>query len=625
MSAPLRGERLEALLSRLPTKPGVYLMKGAAGRVIYVGKAKSLRTRVRSYFRASGDDRPFVSWLDSLLHDIEVVVTPSEKDALILERELIGRHKPRFNINLRDDKNFLSIRIVGGHPFPRLMVGRRRPLAELDSDSGRWFGPYTSAASARRTVKVIQQSFGLRTCSNAVFAQRERPCLLHQMDRCSGPCALSVSEQDYARQVESAVQFLRGRHERILTELRNRMEQAAAGLRYEEAASCRDRMRAIEATLDRRQLMEGRRDDLDALGFYREGASGVIELLQVRRGRWHGAARFPFAGLDAPADDIIRQFLAQHYGPGADLPPVVLAPAQAGGPDELEALSAWLSEQRGGRVRLFVPRRGVPARLMRLATENAGEAFRVRLATTRTLSARLERLQRRLSLGRLPARIECFDMSTSGGRFSVGAMAVLIDGEPAPSAYRRFKIKQAAPDSDVDMMREVVSRRFRPVLEGDEEGPDLVVVDGGRGQLNAVGALFADLGVSDVDLVGLAKSGPGAGRHKADRDRVFVPGRVNPVQLRPDSDELFLLSRVRDEAHRFAIGYHRKLQRKAGVRSALNDIDGVGPVLRKRLLTLFGGLRGVKRADLESLSMVPGVSARLAERIHNFLQDLADH
>jgi excinuclease ABC subunit C len=304
---------------------------------------------------------------------------------------------------------------------------------------------------------------------------------------------------------------------------------------------------------------------------------------------------------------------------------VVLAPAQAGGPDELEALSAWLSEQRGARVRLSVPRRGVPARLVRMATENAGEAFRVRLATTRTLSARLERLQRRLSLGRLPARIECFDMSTSGGRFSVGAMAVLIDGEPAPAAYRRFKIKQAAPDSDVGMMREVVSRRFRPVLEGEEEGPDLVVVDGGRGQLNAVGALFADLGVSDVDLVGLAKFGPGAGRHKADRDRVFVPGRVNPVQLRPDSDELFLLSRVRDEAHRFAIGYHRKLQRKAGVRSVLDDISGVGPVLRKRLLTHFGGLRGVKRADPESLRKVPGVSARLAERIHNLLKDLADH
>ncbi len=621
-TALLRGERLEALLARLPARPGVYLMKGAGEKVFYVGKAKSLRTRVRSYFRASGDDRPFVSWLDRLLVDIEVIVTPDEKEALILERELIARHKPRYNINLRDDKNFLSIRITGGHAYPRLMVARRRPVEDDGGRAGRWFGPYTSAAAARKTVRVIQQAFGLRTCADAVFAHRSRPCLLHQIDRCLGPCVLDVGQDRYRAQVEAAVRFLRGRTEELLEQLTARMRAASSDLRYEEAARLRDRIRAVEATLEPRRLMEHGLEDLDVFGLYREGSHGLVELLQVRRGRWHGAAQVPFAGLDAPDDDLLRQFLSQHYGPGADLPPVILLPAAAGPAADLSPLAELLAERRGSKVELVVPRRGKRAELVRMACEGAGEAFRTRLATSSTLEDRLDRLQRRLGLRRLPARMECFDLSTSGGKHSVGSMAVLIDGEPRPAAYRRFKIKQAAPDSDVDMMREVVGRRFRPVLEGAEDGPDLVVLDGGRGQLNVIEALFADLGVSDVDLVALAKPGQGAGRHKADRDRVFLPGCVNPVQLRPGSDELFLLSQLRDEAHRFAISYHRKLRRKAATRSVLEDIAGVGPVLRKRLLAELGGLKGLKAASPERLAAVKGVSTALAQRIRACLDDL---
>lgn len=619
---PLRGTRLEELLARLPVRPGVYLMKDRAERVFYVGKAKSLRNRVRSYFRASGDDRPFVERLDRLLYDIEVLVTPSEKDALVLERELIARHRPRFNVDLRDDKDFLSIRITGDHPFPRLMVDRRRPGETRERSGGRWFGPYTSAAAARQMVRIIQRSFGLRTCSDAVFAGRQRPCLLHAIDRCCGPCTEAEARTDYGKRVEAAVRLLRGRADALISELRQQMRAAADALRYEEAAALRDRIRAVESTLRQRQLLDSSSSDLDVIGLYREGRSGLFELLQVRRGRWHGAGQFPFSRVAAPDEDAIRQFVLQHYGPGADIPPVVLVPAAAGGEGALAPLAEWLSERRGARVQLVTPRRGLRADLLRMATEGAGESFRARLATSRTLVERLERLQRRLGLTRLPERIECFDLSTGGGRFSVGAMAVVLDGEPRPEAYRRYRIRTAAPDSDVAMMREVIERRFRPVLEGEEDGPDLVVLDGGRGQLNAIQALFADLGVSDVDLVALAKPGPGAGRHKADRDRVFVPGRKNPIRLRSDGDALFLLSRVRDEAHRFAIGYHRRLQRKAGVKSVLDDISGIGPVLRKRLLKEFGSLRALKAAGPDALARVRGVSPALAERIHGFLAAL---
>jgi len=623
---PLRGDRLEALLARMPDKPGVYLMKDLRGRVVYVGKANSLRKRVRTYFRASGDDRPFVSRLDGELGDIEVIVTPSGKDALILERKLVQLHQPRYNADLIDDKNFLSIRIGTQHAFPRLMMDRRRPRGQGREQGGRWFGPYPSALAARKTFRIIQSTLQLRTCNDRVFESRSRPCLLYQMGRCMGPCVLDVSRDEYEKRVRQAVLFLRGREQGLVSQLEERMRQASSRQHYEEAARLRDQISAVQYTVGNQPVIDPQERDRDLVGVYREGRSGMLLLMQIRRGNLMGASRMPFSGTEAPNSDVIRQVLVGYYDSGADLPGEVVLPSEAlaggEGEDDLETLQAFLSERRGGKVTVWSPLRGRARKILSLAHENAREAFEARLATASILVERLQRLQRVLGLSRPPRRIECFDLSTLGGRLSVGAMAVLIDGEPDKSAYRRFRIKEAALDSDVGMMREVISRRYRPVLEGREDGPDLIVLDGGRGHLNTVQALFDDMGVSDVDMVALAKGRSDRKRGGRARERVFVPGRKNPILLRPQSDELFLLGRVRDEAHRFAIEYHRKLRRKTSLRSVLEEISGVGPVLRRRLLRRFSSLQGVRRASVEQMEQVKGVSNALARRIHSFLDEV---
>lgn len=612
--------RLADLLAQLPAAPGVYRMLGRGGAVLYVGKARDLRARVRSYFRAGGDPRPFVRDLGELLDDLDWVITPGEKDALVLERELIHRERPRFNVDLQDDKSFLSI-CLSSHPrFPRLRVDRRRPGAE--PGDGRWFGPYTSAAAARETFRAAQAIFQLRTCADTVFARRARPCLLHQLGRCLGPCSLPVEEGEYARRVEAATRFLRGKVQAALELLEERMRAAATELRFEDAARLRDRARAVEATLRERQVLADLDADLDVLGLFREGGRGVVQLLQVRAGRWHGALRFPFQALWLPVADLVRQLLVQHYAAGAEVPPEVLLPREEHGPEtdgeeegDSAALAEWLSELRGGAVKVRLPRRGRGLELVRMACQNAAEAHRVRLADRTRRGERLQRLQARLGLGRYPGRIECFDLSTLGGRHSVGAMAVLVDGALERAEGRRYRIRAAAADSDVDMMREVLARRFRRIVEAGEAGPDLVVLDGGRAQLHAVQDLFADLGVADVELAALAKGGAGPLRRKVEREHLFLPGRKNPLPIDPRHDELLLLTLVRDEAHRLAVGYHRKLRGRATVKSALEDLPGVGPVLRRRLLERFGSLAGVARASPAELASVQGVSAALAARL----------
>jgi excinuclease ABC subunit C len=415
--------------------------------------------------------------------------------------------------------------------------------------------------------------------------------------------------------VEQAVLVLKGRYDDLLKRLQKQMKRASDDLRYEDAARIRDRIRALQRTLERQRVIAQRPVDRDVVGLFREGASGVVLLMQVRQGRWLGDSRFRFSGIEAPSADVVRQFLSQHYASGADLPGELLLPAEGRG--DQQVLEDWLSERRRAPVKVAVPQRGRRMRLVETARDNAAEAYRSALATASILDDRLQRLQRRLNLSRMPRRIECFDLSTLGGQLSVGSMAVLIDGEPATSRYRRYRIREAIPDSDVDMMREVISRRLRRVAAGEEEAPDLILLDGGRGQLGVVTALLADLGVSDIDLAALAK-----GRSNKGRERVFVPGRKNPVMLLPQSDELFLLARVRDEAHRFAIAYHRKLRRKRATKSVLDEIPGVGPVLRKRLLKTFGSLKGVRGASAGELTRVKGITAALAKRIADFLASI---
>ncbi len=622
-TSQLDEEKREALLESLPSAPGVYIMKDVHQRVIYIGKAKNLRNRVRSYFRKSTDNRFFVEQLPRLLGDIEVVVTNSEKEAILLERELVGRYQPKFNIDLKDNKNFLSILLSDHTQYPRLSLARKPPGIK---SSGRWFGPYTSATQGRQLYRILQQTFQLRICRDTIFKQRTRPCLQYQMQRCLGPCTQPVSTDAYAHRVRQTMSILRGRTQTLLDELLKRMKIASDETRYEDAARLRDRIQAIQESLEKQHVIDELERDQDVLGFYREGSSGTIALMQVRYGRWMNAGRYPYRSLEATNYDIVRQFLGQHYGPGSDIPPRILISDTATegieSQDDLELLSAILSEYRGKQVKLTVPRRGRAVALIQTAEENAKQAFRSTLATDIILRDRLERLKARLHLTHTPYRIECFDMSTLAGRHSVGAMSVLINGKPAPSEYRRYQIRKAEPDSDVAMMREVLTRRFRRLLEGEEEGPDLVVLDGGLGQLAVAQTLFADLGVTDVDLVSLAKGRTRPNKQNQPQERVFIPFRKNPLPLKPGSDELYLLGLVRDEAHRFAVGYHRKLRRNVTLHSSLDEVKGLGPKLRRKLLAKFQNVPGIRKASLEQIASVPGISLQLAHRIQEQIQVL---
>lgn len=621
---PLSAEKREALLSSLPERPGVYQFVDTREAVVYVGKARSLRHRVRSYFGAPSDPRPFVGWLPALLSDIRVIVCRSEREALLLERELIARLRPRYNTDLQDDKNFCVL-CLSRHPFPRLSLERLHPRAAAPPRvrDVQCFGPYPSAEAARELLRFLQRAFGLRMCPERQFASRSRPCLRHGIGRCLAPCTGKLSQEAYAARVREAQEFLRGRGDELLRSLQQQMWRESERENFEEAARLRDRLRLVERSLARQQVVDPAGGDADVLGIHREGGGGTLLWLRVRAGRAADVARYFFEDAPWPTWELVRRHLLARAGSGLDvarrwlIPEEAMEGAEAG--EDVGELAALLSEQVGQPVEIQTPRRGPGASMLELARENAAQAFRQRLALTSARWERLRRLQARLSLRSPPRRIECFDLAVFQGAAAVGAMAVLRDGQPAPTEYRRFRIRAAKCDSDVDMLQEVLRRRLRRALSGELPPPDLLLLDGGVQQLNAARRVLAELGLDGIALAALAKGGAGAGRHRVTRERVFVPGRKNPIRLRPESDELFLLSRIRDEAHRIAGVYHRLLRRAATLRSGLQEIPGVGPVLRRRLLLHFGSLRRLRQTPLEELARVPGVTARLAQRIAHFL------
>jgi excinuclease ABC subunit C len=620
--APLTPDALRSLLDSLPERPGVYQFLDGNDTVLYVGKARNLRHRVRSYFGAPSDPRPFVRWLASVLADIRVVVCRSEREALLLERELIARLHPRYNADLQDDKNFFVL-CLSRHPFPRLSLERLHPRQRTERPAEReCHGPYPSAEAARELLRFLQRAFQLRVCNDRSFSSRQRPCLQHGIGRCLAPCVGAVSSAFYAGRVRQARAFLRGRGEQLVRAWTARMWRESERENFEEAARLRDRIALIERNLARQQVADPAGGDADVLGAHREGESGTLLWLRIRAGRVGEVERYFFDGAQQPTWEVARRHMLERAGSGPDLarrwlvPAELFAEAEAG--EDLEALSGWLSEAAGQKIEIAAPRRGPGAGMLGLARQNAEQAFRQRLALGAALQDRLRRLQRRLGLAEPPRRIECFDLAVFQGAAAVGAMAVLKDGQPAPAEYRRFRIRSAQPDSDVAMMQEVVRRRLARALSGELPAPDLLLLDGGVQQLNAARAVAVELGLAHLPMAALAKGGPGAGRHRATRERVFLPGRKNPIPLNPGSDELFLLSRVRDEAHRFAGAYHRKLRRAATIKSGLQEVPGVGPVLRRRLLLCFGSLRRLRQASVEELVAVPGVSARLAQRIAQF-------
>ncbi len=601
-------------IDRIPTDPGCYLMRAADGEVIYVGKAANLRARVRQYFGATSDTRFFVGLLDRFLDDIEVILTSNEKEALILENELIKRHQPRFNVELKDDKNFLHLRLELSAPWPRLELRRK-----IRNDGARWFGPYHSAARARQTLDAVQRHFPLRRCSDRSLQSRKRPCLLHQMRRCTAPCVGAVERQAYIEIAEEASLFLAGRSSELTTRLQERMMTMAAQERFEEAARLRDLLRAVKATVERQQVVDRSLADRDVWGLFREGERAVAAILPVRRGflqdplvRWVDGALHE----DGP---LLSTLLNQHYDPppGQDarerVPPELLLPVELA---DREALEELLSERRGARVRIHLPQRGDKRRLLELAERNARERFE---GGTSEENRRLGALEALAALCRLPApprRVECFDNSNLQGSDPVSSMVVFIDGRPQRSAYRRYRVKTVEGIDDFGTMREILGRRYRRgLVEGDL--PDLVVVDGGRGQLNAARAVLAELGLEHQPIIGLAK--PRGEKRKGARgalDRIVHPELKDPLRPRANNPALRLLQQLRDESHDYAVRYHRQLRRRRTLSSALEELPGVGPARRNALLKHFGSARRVAEASLEDLAEVPGVGPALAARMH---------
>jgi len=590
-------------------------MKDADGAVIYVGKAVNLRNRVRSYFTRNTDSRAFIPLLDELVGDLDTVLVGNEKEALLLENELIKKHKPRFNVQLRDDKNFICLRLATNQPYPRLEVVRR-----FKKDGARYFGPYSSASSIRETLRIINRYFQLRTCSDHALENRRRPCILYQINRCPAPCVYPISEEAYAKSVEEVILFLEGKAGELVEALRMRMKAAAAGLRFEEAARVRDQLFAIERSLERQKIAITEPLDQDVFSLYREGDRLLIYALYVRRGRITGGQGFPFSGQEFPDDELLASFINLYYDNENFVPKEVLLPAE---PEGISALADLLSDRKGEKVRVLVPRRGEKLELVKMSQRNAEQAFQDRKRTKEETGAILENLKERLHLARVPKRIECYDISHFQGATIVASQVAVTDGELDKSRYRHFKIKSIAGQDDFASMHEVISRRLaRGVREGDL--PDLIVIDGGKGQLASAQAAMRDLGVTGVEMVALAKSrelDEGGSEDEANRspERLFLVNRKDPLVLKQNSAELFLLTRIRDEAHRFAITFQQRLMRRRNFRSVLEDIPGVGEGRKRALLRHFGSLKRVRAASIEELSEVEGLGSAVAEQIHAFL------
>jgi excinuclease ABC subunit C len=611
---------LEATLQKLPDRPGVYLMRDVRGDVVYVGKAQSLRNRVRSYWQKAtpvGEQHRIRSVIDRVV-DVEYTITDSVSEALLLEANLIKRFRPRFNVRLKDDKSYPYIKITMADDFPR--VERTRKLVQ---DGSRYFGPYASASSVDESMNLVRRLFPFRTCTIDIKdGERalDRPCLLYHIKRCQGPCIQAVSKDEYGAQIEQIELFLEGRQESVVQALTKEMRTASERTEYERAGAIRDKIRAIERTMESQKMAAFRRTELDLVGLARQDNQAAIQLFAIRGGKLIGRDVFLLdATREAPDEEVLSSFLLQFYARATSIPPQVLVPQVL--PDAAD-LEAFLTVQRGGPVHLAVPQRGEKRELMALATRNATETLAREQARWladegKTLGA-LEELAEALGLPAPPLRIECYDISNVQGSDSVGSMVVFEEGRPRSGEYRRFKIRTVVGANDFASHQEVLRRRFRRAKAGDEGAeealrwamPDLVIIDGGKGQVSAAKAVLDELGLHDLPLAGLAK----------EREELFLPGSPVPVVLPPTSSALYLVQRLRDEAHRFAITYHRDLRSKRQTRSAFDDLPGVGPKRRRALLRVFGSAKRVRDAPVEQIAAVPGIGAALAERIKTTLE-----
>jgi excinuclease ABC subunit C len=615
-------EHIQGILKTLPEKPGVYIMKNAAGEIIYVGKAIILKNRVRSYFQDRGDQTPKTRKLVSLIVDLEWIVVGSELEALILEMNLIKKHRPRFNIRLKDDKRYPYIKVRLSDPFPKVTITRL-----MLKDGSRYFGPYTSVWAVHQTLDVLRRIFPYLTCDREITGQDARPCLYFDIKLCSGPCIGAIDQKGYHQLISDLCDFLDGHTDPIVSRLRQEMDAASEELRFEKAAAIRDQINAIDKVVEKQKVITSDQRDSDVLAIARSDGEACVQIFFIRNGKLIGREYFVLEGTEDIADsEVIGEFMKQFYSEAATIPEQVLLPNEI---EEAQIIKQWMRSRRGGeKVELYVPRSGTSQELVQMATENAVEtlqALRVQWEADKNKQTQaLGELQEALKLSKPINRIECYDISNTQGTASVGSMVVFEQGTPAKNMYRHFNIKTVVGPDDFASMEEVLTRRFKRWQSAQDDHtvgkkidpsfsvlPDLLIVDGGKGQLGRAVNVLAQFDLSDkITLVGLAKQ----------QEELFRPFVDQSLMLPRHSQALYLVQRVRDEAHRFAITAHRKARGKIGVASRLDAVPGIGPQRRKALLTRFGSIEAIRGASIEELTSVPGITEELALALQSGLE-----
>lgn len=614
---PSKRENAEELLrsfeiTSVPTAPGCYIMMDEEDRPIYVGKANNLRARLRTYL-AERDSRYMVKFLMRRVAHVQFLVTTNEKEALLLENSLIKQYKPQYNIRLKDDKTYVSIRLDLREDFPRFTIVRR-----YKKDGARYFGPYSSAQSVRETLRQLHKMFPLRRCSDTVMKNRNRPCLYYQMGQCPGFCVGLVDKDAYHEVLEQAMMVLDGRSNELEKLLREQIERNVEKLDFEKAATLRDRLFALQRTVERqRTVAVPGTEDRDVFGYYSEGRYTEIQILFFRGGKMLGGRSYSFPKSEMPLPELISSFLRQYYSQTAKIPAELLVPVEF---EDADTLAEILTEQRGTKVVVHCPRRGDKKALVEMAMRNAETSFHEKRLAQKAQADLLDQVKRAFSLPAVPHRIECYDISNIQGEKPVGSLVSFLDAQPDKARYRHFAIRAVEGQDDYAMLREVLMRRFRQGPETPDM-PDLVMIDGGKGQLNVAVTVFKDLQM-ELPAISIAKSRPE--ETGPTPERFFVPGRANPIIPPQHGPVVRLMTRIRDEAHRFAVTYHRKRRKKATLRTALTDINGIGPARARALLNKFGSLARIRESSVQEIAEVPGLSEQLAQSVLEHLRAIGN-